>query len=289
VRGAATSPRLRSTARRVQRAGAAHKVQEEAKADVAFAEDPPRTGAEADRLLLDIAGYAGPLDLLLDLAKAQKVDLRHISILALVRQYLAFVERAKALELTLAADYLVMAAWLAYLKSRLLLPAQPEDEGPGGEELAELLAFRLRQLEAVQKAAKRLAARPRAYAPGFVQEAPARATRWTATLGDLLAAYGATLRRGEDARYDPPAYDLACVDEAAERVTRLLRADAWLPLMHFVPRRAEARGALYARSALAATLAAALELTRQGAADMQQDAAFAPVRLRAARRGTLGA
>jgi len=249
-----------------------------------FAEDPahPPPASPGGPLLVDVEGYAGPLDLLLDLAKAQKVDLRHVSILELARQYLAFVERAQAADITLAADYLVMAAWLAYLKSRLLLPQVEAEGDEEGAEMAALLAFRLRQLEAMRAAARALAARPRAY-PRAEPEGVRTHTRarFTASLGEVLAAYAGTARRRAEARYDPPALDLASLDEAMERLTRLLRGDAWTPLARLLPRRAEARGPLYARSALAAALSAGLEMTRQGRAEIRQAALFAPVHLRA--------
>ncbi|WP_150122065.1 segregation and condensation protein A, partial [Sulfitobacter sp. HI0129] len=165
-------------------------------ADTIFEQDrtavAERLAAEA--LIVDVDGFEGPLDLLLTLGRTQKVDLRKISVLQLARQYLAFVEKAKALRLELAADYLVMAAWLAFLKSRLLLPPDPADEGPSGEELAAHLAFQLERLQAMRDAAARLMARDRLgrdfFARGQTQDMQrTRRVTYTATLLDLMQGY----------------------------------------------------------------------------------------------------
>ena len=183
----------------------------------AFQEDPPRKPEASasvdatDALLLNIDGYEGPIEILLEMAKAQKVDLKHVSILQLARQYLAFVERAKEKHLELAAEYLVMAAWLAYLKSRLLLPEVEDDEELSAEEMAEALQFQLRRLEAMQNMAEQLMARPQLGQGIFGRGAPEglsvnTTTRWDVDLYDVLSAYGDIKRDGapeEDVR--PPA------------------------------------------------------------------------------------
>ena len=152
------------------------------------------SASETERLILNLGSYEGPLDMLLDLARSQKVDLREISVLALAEQYLAFIEAAKRLRLDLAADYLVMAAWLAYLKSRLLLPKPPEDDGPTGEEMAAHLAFQLERLQGMRRVAEKLLERPQLGRDFFQRGEPERrivSTRveWTATTIDLLRAY----------------------------------------------------------------------------------------------------
>ena len=157
-------------------------------------------GSDEPELVVDVGGFEGPLDLLLDLARRQKVDLLRISVLALAEQYLAFIETARSMRLELAADYLVMAAWLAYLKSRLLLPEPPRPEGPSAEDLAAALATRLRRLEAIRRAAEHLAARDQlgreVFARGEAEPAPASARpRYDGSLFDLLSAYSAQRQR----------------------------------------------------------------------------------------------
>ena len=169
----------------------------------AFSDLDARLQAEA--LIVDVDGYEGPLDVLLTLARTQKVALRQISVLALARQYLAFVERAKSLRIELAADYLVMAAWLAFLKSKLLLPEPDEEEGPSGEDLANQLAFRLRRLEAMREASTRLMNRNRLGRDVFARGDPEpvivhREQRYTATMYDLLSAYAAQKQRHHEHR-----------------------------------------------------------------------------------------
>ena len=241
---------------------------------------PPAPAA----LILDIDGYEGPLDLLLTLARQQKVDLREISILALARQYLAFMERAARERIELAADYLVMAAWLAYLKSRLLLPALPDDEEPA-KDLARDLAFRLARLEAFREAGQDLMTLPRLgqdiFARGEIEAVTeTRSTRITASLHDLLSAY-ARLRTRDDFR--PFALDregVYTMEEALERLRPLL-GDLldWADLSDWLPPGWSAGSRR--RAATAATFAAALELVREGLAELRQDEPFAPIHLRA--------
>lgn len=261
-----------------------------------FQEDPPRVSEhdthEADALLLNIDGYEGPIDVLLELARAQKVDLTKISILQLARQYLGFMERAKALNLELAAEYLVMAAWLAYLKSRLLLPKEQDNENThSAEDMAEALQFQLRRLEAMRNAAEKLMEQPR-----LGHDVHGRATpeglsvqtkvKWDVKLYDLLHAYGAIQKRQEDTHYDLPSFQLMSMDDALSRLTRMLGQlpkkgmhSVWTTLDSFVPEGITNR--LFGRSALASTLTAGLELAKQGKLEIRQDGLFRPVYMRA--------
>ncbi|MFN3955401.1 MAG: segregation and condensation protein A [Pararhodobacter sp.] len=240
---------------------------------------------EAEALIVDVEGYEGPLDLLLTLSRRQKVDLRRISVLQLAEQYLHFVEAARALRIELAADYLVMAAWLAYLKSRLLLPPDPAEEGPSGEELAAHLAFQLERLNAMRDAAARLMGRDRLGRDFFARGAPEtvlthRQTHYTATLLELMQAY-ARLRTRDDFR--PYAFDRSDVfplETALERLRGMIghRGD-WADLSGFLPPGWRAAGKRR-RSALASTFAASLELVKQGQLELRQSDTFAPIQLR---------
>lgn len=237
-----------------------------------------------EALIVDVDGFEGPLDLLLSLARSQKVDLREISILQLARQYLAFMERAARARIELAADCLVMAAWLAYLKSRLLLPQAPEEETPA-EELARDLAFRLARLEAIREAGQRLMDLPRLGRDVLARgEAEAltetRRVRLAASLHDLLRAYARLRTRDEFRPFAMDREGVYTMEEALGRLRPLLGdlpdwADLsdWLPPgWQEGPRR---------RAAAAATFAAALELVREGLAEVRQDRPFAPLHLRA--------
>ena len=242
-------------------------------------------GSDVDALIVDVDGFEGPLDVLLALARLQKVDLRRVSILQLAEHYLAFVARSQDLRIELAADYLVMAAWLAWLKSRLLLPPPPGEEGPSGEDMAAHLAFQLQRLEAMRRAAVRLMARDQLGRDFFQRGAPetvvsARRTEWQASLSDLLRAY-ARIRTRDDYRplqIDRPA--IYAIETALARLAeRLGGLEDWAMLVSFLPaemRRDRAR----VRSALASTLAAALELAKRGDLDLSQDSLYAPIQLR---------
>ncbi len=240
-----------------------------------------------DVLLLDIDGYEGPIDLLLALARDQKVDLRQISILQLAEQYLTFVAEARRRNLELAADYLVMAAWLAYLKSRLLLPEAPDEDEPSGADMAAALAFHLERLDAMRKAGERLFARSRLGDTVFARGAPegvrdiARPI-YDVRLFDLLAAYGAFSGRKTETRLEIHEAKLFSVDEALARLSYLIGAAAdWQKLEAFLP--PGLADPLYRRSAVGSILVAALELTRQGKIRLRQDGgAFSPIRLRKA-------
>jgi segregation and condensation protein A len=240
----------------------------------------------AEALVVDLDGFEGPLDLLLTLARSQKVDLRRISILRLAEQYLGFVEAAKRLRIELAADYLVMAAWLAYLKSRLLLPPDPAEEGPSGDELAAHLAFQLERLEAMRAAAAQLMARDQLGRDVFARGQAQAVTRQTkvthtADILDLLRAY-ARIKTRED--FTPlhlsrgPVYTM---EAALERMRGLIgTAIDWVSLSAWLPDD-WAQDPKRRRSATAASFAAALELAKAGRLDLRQEAAFQPIYLRA--------
>jgi segregation and condensation protein A len=248
-----------------------------------FFEEQPAVAA-SDRLTLDLDGWEGPLDLLLTLARTQKVDLREISILALVEQYLAFIHDAKKLRLEIAADYLVMAAWLAYLKSCLLLPKDQEAD-PSPEELAMRLQLRLQRLSAMREAGARLLGRDRFGRDVFARGAPEglrliRKAAWQADLYDLISAYGAIRARNEPAVHIVARRPVMTLEEALVRVERLLGITMeWSELASFLP---ETQDKEYRRSALASSFVAALELARKGKLELDQEAAFAPLYIRAA-------
>ncbi|HYG29723.1 MAG TPA: ScpA family protein [Allosphingosinicella sp.] len=239
---------------------------------------------EADRLTLDLDGWEGPLDLLLTLARTQKVDLAKISILALVEQYLAFIQDAKKLKLEIAADYLVMAAWLAYLKSCLLLPRDVEAD-PSPEELAMRLQLRLQRLSAMREAGARLLGRDRVGRDVFLRGAPEglkviRKAAWQADLYDLIAAYGFVRARNEPAFHVVVRRPVMTLDEALHRVEKMIGARLdWTRIEAFLPATLDPA---YRRSALASSFVAALELARLGKADIAQDEPFAPLYVRAA-------
>jgi segregation and condensation protein A len=249
----------------------------------AGAREPCQTGGPA--LLLDLDGFEGPIDLLLTLAREQKVDLTKISILALAEQYLAFIAATRGLRLEVAADYLVMAAWLAFLKSRLLLPEPPEDDdGPSGEQMAAALGHRLRLLAAMQRAGAALMQRKLLGRDVFPRGAPEGIPRidhpvYELSLYELLSAYGDSHRRrySEVLIVAPPA--LHSLDEALQRLGRLVgNVPEWRELAAFLPD--EFRGGIFGRSALAATFVAVLELVRTGRIELRQDRAFGPIHLR---------
>jgi len=239
-------------------------------------------GAGAEALYLELDGWEGPLDLLLDMARRQKVDLKQISILALVDQYLAFIDRAEALKLEVAADYLVMAAWLAYLKSALLLPKE-EQEDPSPEELALRLQLRLQRLSAMREAAARLMARDRLGRDVFARGAPEglrvlRTNAWACDWYSLVRAYGDVRLRTEPVVHMVRERPVMTLDSALDRVSAMLGVTLdWLELRTFLPAGAEPR---LRRSALASSFVAALELARLGRAEIRQEATFGPLHLR---------
>jgi segregation and condensation protein A len=251
-------------------------------------DDAPQKTANDDELVLDLDGFEGPIDALLSLARDQKVDLRKISILELADQYLAFIARARRLRLELAADYLVMAAWLAYLKSRLLLPEPPSDGEPSGAELAAALAFQLQRLEAMQEAGKRLLALPQFGIDFFARGEPEPAKIidvpvWDVTLFDLLKAYGNHPGRRKEGMLRIAPMNLFSMDDALKRIGDMLgHVLDWTVLKKFLPE--DLGTPLQRRAALAATFAASLELARNGTVELRQEAVFAPIYLRRSTR-----
>ena len=240
--------------------------------------------AQSDELNLTLDGWEGPLDLLLSLARVQKVDLAQISILQLVEQYLTYLNEARALKLEIAADYLVMAAWLAYLKSCLLLPKDPEAD-PSPEEIALRLQMRLQRLDAMREAGARLLGRDRVGRDVFVRGAPeglrlVRKADWQVRDFDLFAAYGAVRARTQPAMHVVHPRAVMTLEEALDRVSRMIGAALdWTMLESFLPSTQDPQ---FRRSSLASSFLAALELARRGKLDIAQDEPFAPIKLRAA-------
>jgi len=238
----------------------------------------------ADALVIDVDGFEGPLDLLLHLARNQKVDLARISILALAEQYLVFVDRARKLRLELAADYLVMAAWLAYLKSKLLIPRTPGEDGESGEELAAVLQFRLKRLEAMRDAAARLVNRNRLGRDVMARGMPEivvleKQTTYQASLYDLLTAYAIQRQRQAVTNVRIARRTVWSLQDARDLLTRLVgRMRDWTALDRFLidyMTTPQERA-----TAIASSFAASLEMVREGMLEIRQDEAFAPIYLR---------
>jgi segregation and condensation protein A len=255
--------------------------------DAFWAENENLRADAEPALLIDVAGFEGPLDLLLHLARNQKVDLARISVLALAEQYLTFVEEARALRLELAADYLVMAAWLAYLKSKLLIPRQPGDDEEGGEELAAMLQFRLKRLEAMRDAAARLVNRNRLGRDVFQRGMPEvvvveTQSAYKASLYDLLTAYAAQRQRQAITNVRIARRSVWSLKDARDILTRLMgEFRDWTALDRFLldyVAAPEDRA-----TAMASSFAASLELVREGKMEIRQAEAFAPIFMR---RGT---
>lgn len=236
-------------------------------------------------LVIALDGFEGPIDVLLQLARDQKVDLVQISILHLAEQYLAFVAEARREHLELAADYLVMAAWLAYLKSRLLLPPEPGDAEPSGEELAAALQFQLQRLEAMQDTGRTLMERPRLGRDVFARGMPEgvvveRTSIWDVTLYDLLRAYADHKNREGSTSLEIEPLTLYAVDEAIQRLERVLGTMLdWTVLQRYLPE--DIRDPLLHRSAICAHFIASLELVRQGRLELRQEGGhFSPIHIR---------
>lgn len=239
----------------------------------------------AEALIVDVDGFEGPLDLLLTLSRTQKVDLRRISVLQLAEQYLGFVEKARALRIELAADYLVMAAWLAFLKSRLLLPPDPTEDGPSAEELAAHLAFQLERLSAMREAAARLMARDQLGRDFFARGAPDEVTRirsvtYSATLLDLMRAYARIRTKDEFRPFVMDRDHVFTPEQAMERMRALIGyAGDWADLQGFLPEGWDTNP-MRRRSATAAHFAAVLELAKRGQLELRQGDTFAPILIR---------
>ncbi len=250
-------------------------------------ESPPPEEADAFKLALE--GYEGPIDVLLQLARDQKVDITKISILALADQYLAFIQHSRKLRIEIAADYLVMAAWLAYLKSRLLIPEPEEIEGaePTGAEMAAALAFQLQRLQAMRDAGVSLMALPRLgidiFGRGEPQQVVVVNTNvYAVSLYDLLKAYGEVKGRSTAPMLRIPAPELYSIEDAIHRLGRMLGdLPGWRQLTAFLP--SDLGDGLRRRSAVASTFGAALEMVRQGKARLRQDGTFGPIYLQGVR------
>ncbi len=257
--------------------------------DIRFEDGAANANAAGDsRLVVSLEGYEGPIDVLLDLARDQKVDLTQISILQLANQYLDFIAGAHNLRLEIAADYLVMAAWLAYLKSRLLLPqTEDETEEPSGKAMAEALRFQLQRLEAMREAAQRIMARPQLGVDVFRRGAPEGITviahrPYEVSLYELLKAYADQRRRTQKhTLHIPPLLELYSVEDAMERLLAVLGgAGEWRTLFSFLP--AGLQAPLMMRSALASTLSASLEMARTRRIELRQNETFGTIYVRKA-------
>lgn len=255
-------------------------------------EEPQKSEiAPEHQLLLDIEGFEGPIDLLLNLARDNKLDLTHISILELARQYLVFIETAQSLRLELAADYLVMAAWLTFLKSRLLIPQEEvEEDEPTGAEMAEALAFQLRRLEALQKAATELFEKPQLGQGVFARGMPENIATITKPIYDvglyeMLGAYGNIQRRKEGRTYHIKAVDLYSIEEAYKKLKEMLGVmPGWRRLSSLVPQQGfegeKEEVKLMRRSALASYFLVSLEMAKEGRATIRQDGLFQDIFLK---------
>jgi len=256
-------------------------------------DQPERTLPEdrlaAEALIVDVDGFEGPLDLLLTLSRTQKVDLRKISVLKLAEQYLGFVEQARTLRIELAADYLVMAAWLAFLKSRLLLPPEPGDDGPSAEDLAAHLAFQLERLQAMRDAAARLMGRDQLGRDFFARGVPEdlthqRQVKWTATLLDLMRAYAQIRTKDEFRPFVLDRENVYTMEQALERLRGLIGyVGDWATLVSFLPDGWDGTP-MARRSVLASHFAAVLELAKRGQVVLRQGETFAPIELRVKER-----
>ena len=248
----------------------------------------PERGSSEPALVIDVAGFEGPLDLLLHLARTQKLDIAKISVLALAEQYLEFVESARRVRIELAADYLVMAAWLAFLKSKLLLPKQAKDDGPSGEEMAATLAYRLKRLEAIRLAAEQLLNRPQLGRDFFVRGAPEHiphqnVSSYDASLYDLLSAYASMRQRQAITQVTIEKRQVWSLVEARELLTDIIGdIPDWTDLDAYLQRYI-AEPSLRV-TAMASAFAASLELVREGVLEIRQDDAFGKLYMRKGRR-----
>ena len=243
----------------------------------------------AETLIVDVDGFEGPLDLLLSLSRAQKVDLRKISVLDLAVQYLGFIEKARELRIELAADYLVMAAWLAFLKSRLLLPPDPTMAGPTGDELAAHLAFQLERLQAMRDAAAKLMARDRLGRDRFVRGGTEDVTRrktvtYSANLLDLMQGYARIRTRDDFRPFVMDRDSVFTMEQALQRMRGLIGFTGhWTDILSYLPD-GWTDDPKKRRSATASTFAASLELAKEGKIVIRQDKIFSPIQIKRADR-----
>ena len=252
--------------------------------DLKFESEFAERASDEPALVVDVEGFEGPLDLLLTLARHQKVDLAKISILALADQYLAFIEEARRLRLELAADYLVMAAWLAYLKSRLLLPDVNAPEGQSAEDMANALALRLKRLEAIRTAAEQMFGRAQLGRDVFARGQPEpiahiKRPEWTATLYDLLSAYAHQRQKNALSRVKLAKRAVWSLAEAREALERLIgQASDWTCIDQYLIKYVVEPS--LAPTVFASSFASALEMVREGTAEIHQHQAFAPIYMR---------
>jgi segregation and condensation protein A len=239
----------------------------------------------SDELIVDLDGFEGPLDLLLTLSRSQKLDLMQISILQLAEQYLDFVEKARSLQIELAADYLVMAAWLAFLKSRLLLPPDPDENEPSGEELAAHLAFQLERLQAMRDAAAKLMARDQLgrdfFARGIEEKVEKiKRVKYEASLLDLIQAYARIKTKDEFRPFVMDRDDVYTLEQALERMRGLIGYTiGWIDISTFLPD-GWTSSAGRIRAATASTFAATLELAKNGDLELRQRDNFGSIQFR---------
>jgi segregation and condensation protein A len=261
--------------------------------EIKFEEDLIKERIESEQLLVFLDGFDGPIDMLLSLARDQKVDLSKISILALANQYIDFIDKARELRLELAADYLVMASWLAYLKSRLLIPQEEKKtEEPTAQDLAEALQFQLRRLEAMRKVTDDLFRLPRLGVTVFGRGAPEGLpvnyiSKYQMSLFDLLKAYGDIKQRQENSIYNLAPVKLYSMEEAIARMESMLGKipTQWVSLFMFLPKISQehpkwAQENIVKRSAVASTFGGALEMAKRGLIELQQESNYAPIYIR---------
>lgn len=246
--------------------------------------DDDKPAEAGDVMYVDVDGYEGPLDLLLELARRQKVDLANVSILALAEQYLIFIDKIRERRIDLAADYLVMAAWLAYLKSRLMVPQTATDDEPSGEMMAALLQFRLKRLEAMRLASEQLVNLPRLGRQIFARGMPepvvvTKNQLWEASLYDLLKAYTVQRERGVVGEYVPVQRKVWSLHDARDILQRLIgQSIDWMPMYDFLADYLETPAER--ASAIASSFGASLELAREGKLELRQANAFEPIFMR---------
>jgi segregation and condensation protein A len=256
-------------------------------AESGFEEGVAYEAVTGDGLAVALDGYEGPLDILLSLARTQKVDLTQISILQLAEQYLEFVRQAQDLKIEVAADYLVMASWLAYLKSRLLLPSAQDEDEVSAEELAARLVYRLQVLEAMRESAAQLMARDLLGRDFFAHGMPEgirikRESKYDASLFEVLAAYSTQRLRSYYEEWTPPKLDVLSIERARMRLERVLgKLDDWETLDHLVA--GDIRDPQKRRTTIASSFSAALEYVREGRLEIQQGNNFDDLLVRRAR------